>query len=422
MSSSSAVWKSGKGEAAEVAQGTQLKGKYLVQRPALYALLSTVDWVLDRLPKGKATPLAKAPKRVLIAMGGHIGDAVIGSSVIPLVRAAWPEAEIGVLAASWSKLVLHGHPDVARVHLVDHWKLNRDEKSGRRKFTRYLATRRVALKEIRAVEYDLAIDLYPYFPNSIALLARAGIPVRVGYTSGGFGALLTHPQIWRDTPRHTAEYLRDLVRAVEPAAGGLSRLRYSLAPPALPSGESVWQPPGADGYVIMHIGAGLALREWPLERWKLVVDSLLADGHTLVFTGKGERQAQDAQTLTENKPRCHNLCDRIGWNEFVAVVANAQLAVTVESVAGHLAAGVGTPAVVLMSGMTRLEQWSPLGDQVRTVSNPVPCAPCFRSAGCEGMMCVRGISVEEVVEAVRSQLAASGNPTPTLSPASQPAW
>jgi hypothetical protein len=33
------------------------------------------------------------------------------------------------------------------------------------------------------------------------------------------------------------------------------------------------------------------------------------------------------------------------------------------------------------------------------LTRPVPCAPCFRKAGCAAMTCVRDVSVDEVFSA-----------------------
>jgi ADP-heptose:LPS heptosyltransferase len=152
------------------------------------------------------------------------------------------------------------------------------------------------------------------------------------------------------------------------------------------------------------MGAGLALKEWPAERWRELVQRLAAEGHHLVFTGTGEDQARKIRAAIADQPGCTDLCDRLSWPEFVAVTASARLVLTVDSVAGHLAAAGGTPVVVLMSGMNRIEQWKPLAERVSVVTQPVPCAPCHRSRGCEAMTCVRGIEVASVLGAIRHRL------------------
>ena len=91
------------------------------------------------------------PRRVLLALGGHLGDVVIGSALIPRIRATLPTAEIGVLVGSWARPVLDGHPDVRWLHFYDHWKLNRADRGLAARARRHLVTRGKALAEIEAV-------------------------------------------------------------------------------------------------------------------------------------------------------------------------------------------------------------------------------------------------------------------------------
>jgi ADP-heptose:LPS heptosyltransferase len=397
---------------------TPLRGKYLVQNPALRATLTTVDAFLAAAVRAGRTQLAgRQPRRVLLSMGGHLGDVVIASSAIPIVQAAWPDAEIGLLVGSWSRNVVEGHPLVRRIHTVDHWKLNRARLGRLGKLRQFSATRRQALREIRAAKYDLAIELYPYFPNNIPILWSARIPVRVGYTSAGFGALLTHPLPWSDSDRHVAEYHRDLLLRAGARTAAAAGMRYSL-PPFGPGSASealsYFRSLGRRGeYLVLHMGAGLELKEWPLSHWHDLIGRLLEEGHSLLLTGSGAGQAERVELAIDGRAGCHNLCNQLSWSQFVDVLAGARLLVSVDSVAGHVAAGVNTPAVVLMSGINRMEQWRPVGERVTTISHPMPCSPCHQSRGCAAMSCVRMIEVDEVLAAVRAELAGVGELAPS---------
>lgn len=386
------------------AHSSLLHGRYLARNPLLVGGLRAIDALLGTLVRPAGPEAFRVPRRVLLAIGGHLGDAVIASAVFPRIREVWPGAEIGVVSGGWSRSVLQGHPLVRWIHTVDHWKLIRSDAGRVARFRRYAATRRRALEEIRQVGYDMAVDLHPYFPNSIPLLWEARIPVRAGYTSGGFAPLLTHPVDWEGAERHMAESHLALLARLDVRFSRTPRVRYSLPPvPAPPAGETEKVPTG--DYLLLHMGAGLQLKEWPAEKWHALVGSLLAEGHTLVFTGTGTEQAEQAERAIGGRAGCHNLCDRLGWDEFVGAVAGARLVVSVDSVAGHLAAGAGVPVVVLMSGMNPIVQWRPLGERIRVLTHSTPCAPCNVSRGCAAMTCVREITVREVLAAVREELA-----------------
>src|SRR5579864_9028118 len=75
-------------------------------------------------PIGQTAGNMKPPTRILLLNGAHIGDVVIASSVIPILRSAYPDAEIGMLVGTWSQMVVNNHPELTYTHYVDHWRLN----------------------------------------------------------------------------------------------------------------------------------------------------------------------------------------------------------------------------------------------------------------------------------------------------------
>src|ERR1700757_1328965 len=81
----------------------------------------------DRPIRAAAGP--EDPKRILVLNGAHIGDIVISTSILPILRSAYPNAQIGFVTGSWSQMVLKDHPDVYFIHCVDHWWINRNGKS-----------------------------------------------------------------------------------------------------------------------------------------------------------------------------------------------------------------------------------------------------------------------------------------------------
>lgn len=338
-------------------------GRYLVQNPLLLGWLRVSDLFLDVIRARPAAPVdASRVRAVLLAVGGHIGDAIIATALLAPVQRAFPSARIGVLTASWTRHIFERHPRVARVHVRDHWRHERGLRSWGRKMGASFATSRRARREIAAEAYDLAIDLSPYWPNAAMLLWRSGIPVRVGFTSGGRGKLFSHPVDWIPG-RHASEDHLFLLRQVAPAMAGTS-VRYEL-PPA--HGEMPVALADASGrYVVLHMGAGHPLKEWPPEHWVEVARAVDAAGLRVVLTGAGVRQAAMARELAVRAPAV-NLCDALDWNGFRAVVEGARAVLTVDTVAGHLAAAVGTPSVVVMAVLDDARRWRPLGDRVAVV-------------------------------------------------------
>lgn len=372
--------------------------------------LGALDRLLSGTPPQRAVGEIAAPRRLLLACTGHLGDVVLATAVLPVLRHAFPTCRIGFLVGSWARPVLDRHPLVNWLHHFDHWKLNRAASTWSQKLWRHLRTRRRALREIRSLGYDAAIDLRYYFGNAIPLLWQAGIPVRIGYTSGGFGPLLTHPVSWRIRECHVVDYLADLARVLPINERDMTRLQPVLPPdpdsPALPGcveGLGRRRTP----YVVAHMGSGARFKEWPGPKWRALTQRLTREGWTLLLTGSTRSEGEAAERVAAGLAGCINACGQLNWSQFVAVVRQARLVIGVDSVAGHIAAAVGTPCVVIGNGITHPAHWKPRSPHSRVLLQPVACAPCYRPRGCAGMECVRHVSVDDAWGAIQDLLHAS---------------
>jgi ADP-heptose:LPS heptosyltransferase len=381
-----------------------MRGRYLVRNRALNAVLSATDALLGAVTGSRPAPLA-IPRRVLLAVGGQLGDAVIATAALAELRRRLPGADIGVVAPSWSVPVLAGQPGVRWTHSVDHWRQDRSPRSIAAKAARYVKSFGAALGSIRAVEYDLAIDLYPYFPNMSWLLKRAGIPARAGFTSGGSGALYTHPMNWIDDRAHMAvqqRRLMDMVVELPTSDPRADPPRAALAPTSSHDRLAVVAKLSAagfastDSYIVVHAGSGARAKEWPVASWRTLAKRLADQGERIVFTGAGALEEAAARAIADNVSGSSNLVGRLSWGQFVEVIRRARLVISADTVAGHVAAAVDTPCVTLFSGISDLREWQPLGSKARPLIHAVPCAPCFQNNGCATMMCVRGITPETV--------------------------
>ena len=389
-----------------------LRHGYLVKNAALNTALRLRDaWLRASRPRGEGRTVV-APRRLLVCVGGHLGDAVIATSVLPALRGAYPEAELGVLAPSWSQCVFENHPAVRWRHALDHWKTNRAA-STRARWASYRRSTERARNELRSVGYDTAIDLYPFFPNAASTLAAAAVPIRIGYSSGGSGPLYTHALPWIDTKEHTMQQHRTVMRAFLPGIPTCCP-QYDLPPldqAAEASGRVLVRSLGIAEvpYVVIHPGAGDARKLWPSREWRALVDRLrhARPDARIVFTGHGASESSVVAEIRSDDESLLSACGRTSWGQLRYLLANAALVIGVDSVAVHLAAADGVPCVAIMTAMSDPAHWRPYGSRVRVLTNAVPCAPCFRSKGCASMSCVRGVTVDAVEHAAETLLEAA---------------
>ena len=360
-------------------------------------------WSLDRLlrflvpPNQEAVPMPV--RRILVCNNGHLGDLVNATAILAPLRKLFPNAQIGFLTSSWSVQVIKSNPEVSYIHTFDHFLLNRSDLPLPRKIKEHITTARRAIRQLRELRYGVGIDTYHFIQNSIPVLWMARIPVRIGYSSGGFGPLLTHAHPWVARDRHLVDYHLDLLRPL-----GLNCEFRGAALPIVTRHRNAEVAALPRDYVVLHPASGASFREWPVENWALLARKLEGAGWKTILTGSGVREQRNVAVIRSACPATIDLCGRLSWDQFVYVLESARLLVGVESSAGHTAAAVSTPCVVIYSGATNTWQMRPFGAAVRTISHGVPCAPCFRTRGCQGMECVREVSVNRVFEACLESL------------------
>ncbi len=331
--------------------------------------------------------------RILVRSTNWIGDAVMTTPALSLLRASFPGAEIVVAANPPVAELFRFHPGCDRVLVYDKKGAHR----GLRGFLRFA-------EELRREKFDLAILLQ----NAIeaALLAwLARIPRRAGYRTDGRGLLLTHGVAVGKAERrlhHTAYYLRML------GSLGLKGEEGGLLLACTPQ-ENDWAAAqlGTDEWVAVNPGAAYgSAKRWYPERFAAVADKLAAEyGVRIVLTGgPGEAEiGRDIEAAMTHAPL--NLVGRTSVRQMMAILSRCRLMVTNDSGPMHVAAAFGVP-IVAVFGPTDHTTTSPLAGNCRIIRKEADCAPCLLRQCPTDHRCMESIGVEDVLQGARQLLEA----------------
>ena len=391
-------------------------GGYFVGSLKGVIVLGLIDKVLGFVLSWRpAAPVPSNPSRILVCNSAHLGDAVLMLPALKALKDLFPSAKIDVLTGRAGLAVLEGTGLYDRCHVVDHPLLSRAKTSFWRRLRAYRRDRRTFVRSAREIGYDAAIDLYFYFPGATPLLWSAGIPVRCGFTSGGFGTLLTHPAAWSFDNRHVSQFGLQLIKILWPErTAALGRL-----PPCYPGHPRPSALP-ASPYIVIHSGAGGTWKEWPEAHWRVLADALLRERREhLVFCGAGASEGNRSRRLASlAAPDRVSLRLDQEWSEFVSLIAGAALVVCLDSVSAHLAAAFSIPTVAIYTGCNDAELWGPDNPNARVLTAPTLCAPCHRPHGCAAMACVREVRAADVLAALNDLRPMAGSETdqPAIDP------
>lgn len=373
--------------------------RYNIQSRVFSRLDRILEYFIGKAPITRSSSLA-APRKLLICNYGQIGDLVMTLSLLPALKRAFPDVELGLLCGSWNKQLVEREPLLTHIHYLDHWNQVRNSATRARNIATYAGALARTLRELKAVGYDTAIDNRVWFPNGILELWLARIPVRVGYDFVGMTPLLTHVVRFEfDETRHERQY-----QAAPLACLPIDRSLLDEVPDR-------WVHSDGDGfdivaqhmqgtppsrYVVLHPCASSDVRNWTEDGWAGIARRAISAGAVPVLTGLGAEQDAITARIAAQVPGAASLSSKITWQQLVALVTDAETVYSVDTSVGHLAGAVGVPCVSILSGIVLHAQWKPAGRRVALATHDLPCSPCFQKNGCEHMSCLQGITVDQV--------------------------
>ncbi|MDK3257063.1 glycosyltransferase family 9 protein [Blastococcus capsensis] len=264
---------------------------------------------------------------------------------------------------------------------------------------------------VRALAPDEAVlsTSFHQSPLPLALVLRlAGVP-RISAISVDYPGSLLDVRHRVDDDLPEPERALSLARAagfeLPDGDGGRLAVRRPLPPVA-----------HEPGYIVLHPGASVPARAWPVERCAEAVQALSDAGHRVLVTGgPGEK----ALTATVAGTRGVDLGGGTSLAEMAALLEGAAAVVVGNTGPAHLAAAVGTPVVSLFSPVVPAARWAPYG--VPTVLLGDQSAPCrdtrARECPVPGHPCLTSVTAQDVVAAVDELTATVQQPAGPRHPA-----
>ncbi len=133
--------------------------------------------------------------------------------------------------------------------------------------------------------------------------------------------------------------------------------------------------------VAMAPGAAHATKRWPLEHWRVLVDTAVSDGLAVVIVGGPNDAALGAALSEARGKRVANAAGVFGLQATGALLKRARTLVSGDTGVMHMATGVGTPVVALFGPTVEAFGFFPYSSQAGVLELPLPCRPCTSQGG-----------------------------------------
>jgi len=355
--------------------------------------------VLSKSHSALRTPHSALIQRILVIRLDRIGDVVLSTPVLQVLRGAYPSAFMAMMVRPVCHELVEGHPSLNEVILYD--------KDGRHKGI--VSTIRFACS-LRRFRFDTALILHPS-NRSHWIPWLAGIPVRIGYDRKS-PWLLTRRIAHRkqEGNKHEAEYTLDMVRVfgIDPPA---PRPFVPIHPQTDERVEQLLREQGIgheDVLVAIHPSASDLSKRWPHERFASVADRLIEGYRSTVILVTGPQEVAHAEAVERAmRHRPVNLAGKLSVGELACVLKRCRVLLSNDSAPVHVAAAVGTPVLAIFGRAQPglgARRWGPLGLQHVVLQKDGACV-IPHPHDCDFERCrLTALSVDEVYRCALSVL------------------
>jgi heptosyltransferase II len=331
---------------------------------------------------------------ILIRGTNWIGDAIMTLPAIASIRATFPHAHIAVLAKPWVADIYKYFTDVDEVIIY------------KNKFDTALGVFLLA-KILKKKKFDAAILMQNAMEAAImALFAR--IPIRAGYNSDGRGIWLTH-SIHRTKEIkkiHQIDYYLEMVKAlgcVSINKGIHMETKISRVDARTVLGKYIPD----DKKQIVGIAPGATYgpaKKWFPERFAAIADKIAADHSCRIILLGGKSDAETTEVVQKYATTdLINLAGKTSLREAIYLISQCRLFISNDSGLMHIAGALNIPTIALF-GSTNPVTTAPPGNQSLIIRHEVPCSPCLKEICPTDFICMKLISVEEVLTAAQNVL------------------
>lgn len=281
-------------------------------------------------------------RKIGVLRANALGDFIFILPALASLKAAYPEAELVLLAREWHAAFLNGRPSpVDRVIVLPPI---RGLSAPDTDLSAPVETPREALAALRAERFDVLVQMHGGGKRSNPFLKEIGAPSIVGLVADGSEALDRSIR-YRYFQNETLRYLEVAALAGAPPTDvmphvGVTEADIDEARDAL--GQRSDAP-----LVVIHPGATDPRRRWPVTKYAALADALHALGCEIAITGDASEIDLVNDVADAMRAPAHRLGGRVSLGGLAGLLRLASLVVGNDTGPLHLARAVQTPTVTL---------------------------------------------------------------------------
>lgn len=315
-------------------------------------------------------------KRILVISLSNIGDAILTTPVIQILRDNFPRAYLAVLVGPRAFGVFKNDRRIDKKIIYDKRILWRNKLG--------------LINRLRQDRYDLVVDLRQS-AFSIFLGARYRTSIFARPPRG-----LVHMKdrhLWRlkafglniDNSRGpTVQFTEEDQNYID--------LKFKK-----------WQIKNGQIMIAVAPGARNMTKRWEKEGYSRLIERLAEEYNArIVIVGDEQDKPLAQEIVARSNPGLINICGQTSIGQLAYLLTKVRLLVSNDSAPMHLAWAVNTPVVAIF-GPTDYKKYAPLGAGNIVIRKDLACSPCERSlCPIKTRDCMKLVKVDEVFLACRN--------------------
>ena len=346
-------------------------------------------------------------KNILVNALVNLGDVVLTTSALALIKRYFPDARITMLVKPAVADAVIDNPVVDDVIILDY-----------RAKENSFGKMRALVREIRRRQFDLAISfdrkLRPALITLFAGIPRRVCPSKVFDDNKSRVTLLYTDvvDISHDLNKTLqAETYQEIVRRFF-GIDGHETPRFPKKPSTVADALINRLPP-ARFKIALCVKGTFPLKTWSKEYFAEVVAELRRQYDAAFFiVGAPNDRAYADEVIGAMGGGVENFCGETSLTDLAELFRRADLFITVDTGATHIAATTGVK-MVTMYGCTSPDRWHPINPNAVALTSRETCCPCtFKAEQCPtypAPVCLQHVTPAQVLDAAKKFLSGANS-------------
>ena len=331
----------------------------------------------------------------------HLGDMIMSSSVIPVLKKAYPDSEIIYLATANLAYVASFFEGIDQVIPYTY-----QSKGG------YMDVYRMG-KMLRKYNFDIGISLDPR--ERVTLMKWfAHIPIRIsmeqalgwklGWEKWFYTNDLSFSDGWNYKEHRMSESFQHLM-CLYTNDSEMKFIPLSFRPSSnvdMQTATQLLKPAGNDKKKIAFCVATTdGFKDWPSDKFSVIADWLIEKYNSVIIMTGIPKHANKVYQIIEYmnyKDSCINVVGKTSFSELIALFRQIDLVLTLDTGTSHIAGAAGCPVITIFTHNSPAI-YKPAGEYTGAVSAYLPCSGkhiCIGPRKCKKNDCVEAVTVSMV--------------------------